>query len=250
MWQTKDQRPDLIKFLCNKQELNWIWSLVFGLPHLRRSRFVHPKGTELDLVLGLWTATFKKKSICSLQRNTIGSGPWSLVCHIWEEVDLFIAKELSWIWSLVFGLQELRRSRFAKELNWIWSLVFGLLDLRRRRCVHCKGTELDLVFGLWSATFENKSICSLQRSLIGYGTWSLVCKIWEEVDLFIAKELNWIWSLVFGLLDLGRRRFIHCKGTKLDLVLGLWSATFERKSICSLQRNWIGSGPWSLVCHI
>jgi hypothetical protein len=32
----------------------------------------------------------------------------------------------------------------------------------------------------------------------------LVCSIWELVDLFIAKELNWIWSLVFGLLYLGR----------------------------------------------
>jgi hypothetical protein len=55
--------------------------------------------------------------------------------------------------------------------------------------------------------------------------------------LFIEQELNWIWSLVFGLLDLRRRQFVHCKGTELDLVLGLWSARFEKKSIYSLQRN-------------
>jgi hypothetical protein len=57
------------------------------------------------------------------------------------------------------------------------------------------------------------------------------------VDLFVEKELNWIWSLVFGLLDLRRSRFVWCKGTELDLVLGILSARFEKESIYSLKRN-------------
>jgi hypothetical protein len=66
------------------KELNCIWSLVFGLLHLGRSQFVHGKRTELNLVLGLWSAAFGKKSIFLWQMNSIESGPWSLVCCIWE----------------------------------------------------------------------------------------------------------------------------------------------------------------------
>jgi hypothetical protein len=84
--QTKDQGPNLIHFKCNEQ--------IDFFPN------------AADLILGLWSAAFEKKSIC------------------------FFAFELNWIWSLVFGLQLLRRSPFilckGTELNWIWSLVFGL----------------------------------------------------------------------------------------------------------------------------
>jgi hypothetical protein len=44
----------------------------------------------------------------------------------------------------------------------------------------------------------------LQRNRLGTVPWSLVCCIWEEVDLFFAKVLIRIWSLVFGLLRLGK----------------------------------------------
>jgi hypothetical protein len=39
--QTKDQGPDFIQFLL--KERKWIWSLVFGLLLLRRSKFVYYK---------------------------------------------------------------------------------------------------------------------------------------------------------------------------------------------------------------
>jgi hypothetical protein len=42
----------------------------------------------------------------------------------------------------------------------------------------------------------------------------LLCCIWEEVDLFLAKEQIRKWSLVFGLLHLGRSGFILWKGTE------------------------------------
>jgi hypothetical protein len=88
-----------------------------------------------------------------------------------------------------------------------------------------------------SAAFGKKSICSLHLKRIKFGPWSLVCCIWEEVNLFMAKELNWIWSLVFALLYLERSRFVHGQGTELNLVLGLWSAAFVKKAICSWYRN-------------
>jgi hypothetical protein len=142
------------------------------------------------MVLGLWSTASVKKSICSLQRNRLASGPWSLLCCIWEEVDLFLAKE------------QIRK----------WSLVFGLLHLGISRFVLCKGTYLDLVLGLWSAASGKKSICSLQRNRLASGPWSLVCCIWEEVDLFFAKKQIRKLSLVFGLLHLGISRFDLWKG--------------------------------------
>jgi hypothetical protein len=45
----------------------------------------------------------------------------------------------------------------------------------------------------------------------------------------MAKELNCIWSLVFGLLHLGRSQFVHGKRTELNLVLGLWSMAIWEK---------------------
>jgi hypothetical protein len=50
--------------------------------------------------------------------------------------------------------------------------------------------------------------------------------------LFLAKELNWIWSLFFGLLHLRRCQLVHCKGTKLNLVLGLWSSAILKNYVC------------------
>jgi hypothetical protein len=64
--------------------------------------------------------------------------------------------------------------------------------------------------------------------------------------------------LVFGLLHLGRKGFIHCIGDEFDFFLGLWSAIFEKKLFVHGKRTELDLvfGLWSaafgkkLICSL